>query len=47
LTLDAARQYGQDRVQGSDGNRVTAGLAYRFWSQSDSMKNRLRAVFCW
>lgn len=30
LTLDAARQFGQDRVQGSDGNRVTAGLAYRF-----------------
>lgn len=30
LTLDATRQYGQDRVQGFDGNRVTAGLAYRF-----------------
>ena len=30
LTLDAARQYGQSRVQGSDGNTVTTGLAYRF-----------------
>ena len=30
LTLDASRQYGQDRVQQSDGNRVTTGLAYRF-----------------
>jgi hypothetical protein len=30
LTLDAHRQYGQDRVQQSDGNRVAAGLAYRF-----------------
>ena len=30
LTLDTARQYGQDRVQQSDGNRVTTGLAYRF-----------------
>lgn len=30
LTVDAVRQYGQDRVQGSDGNRVTAGLKYRF-----------------
>jgi outer membrane autotransporter protein len=37
LTLDAARQYGQERVQGSDGNTVTAGLSYRFWSQSDSI----------
>lgn len=30
LTVDAARQYGQDRVQTFDGNRVTAGLKYRF-----------------
>ena len=30
LTLDATRQYGQDRVQSFDGNRVTAGLKYRF-----------------
>jgi hypothetical protein len=30
LTLDAARQYGQERVQGSDGNTVTTGLTYRF-----------------
>ena len=30
LTLDATLQYGQDRVQASDGNRVTAGLKYRF-----------------
>ena len=30
MTLDVARQYGQSRVQGSDGNAVTAGLAYRF-----------------
>jgi hypothetical protein len=30
LTVDATRQYGQDSVQGSDGNRVTAGLKYRF-----------------
>lgn len=30
LTVDAARQYGQDRVQSSDGNTVTTGLAYRF-----------------
>ncbi len=30
FTLDAERQYGQDRVQGADGNRVTAGLKYRF-----------------
>jgi hypothetical protein len=30
LTLDATRQYGQDRVQQFDGNRVTAGLKYRF-----------------
>lgn len=30
LTVDAVRQYGQDRVQGGDGNRVSAGLKYRF-----------------
>lgn len=30
LTVDATRQYGQDRVQGFDGNRVTAGIKYRF-----------------
>lgn len=30
FTLDAARQYGQDRVQASDGNTVTAGLKYAF-----------------
>jgi hypothetical protein len=30
LTLDAQRQYGQDRVQQFDGRVVTAGLAYRF-----------------
>lgn len=30
LTLDATRQYGQDRVQSFDGNRVTAGLKYKF-----------------
>ncbi len=30
LTVDATRQYGQDRVQSFDGNRVTAGLKYRF-----------------
>jgi len=29
-TLDVARQYGQDRVQAFDGNRVTAGLKYSF-----------------
>ena len=28
--LDVARQYGQERVQTFDGNRVTAGLNYRF-----------------
>ena len=28
--LDVARQYGQDRVNSSDGNTVTAGLNYRF-----------------
>ena len=38
LTLDADRQYGQDRVQSADGNRVTAGLKYRFWSQSAANK---------
>jgi hypothetical protein len=30
LTVDATRQYGQDRVQQFDGNRVTAGVKYRF-----------------
>lgn len=30
FTLDAARQYGQDRVKASDGNTVTAGLKYKF-----------------
>ena len=30
FTVDIARQYGQERVQGSDGNTVTTGLAYRF-----------------
>lgn len=30
LTVDAARQYGQDRVQTFNGNRVTAGLKYKF-----------------
>ena len=30
LTLDATRQYGQDRVRNSDGNRVTAGVRYSF-----------------
>jgi hypothetical protein len=30
LGLDVTRQYGQDRVQAFDGNRVTAGLKYRF-----------------
>lgn len=28
--VDVARQYGQDRVQAFDGNRVTAGLKYKF-----------------
>ncbi len=28
--LDVARQYGQDRVQASDGNAVTVGVKYRF-----------------
>lgn len=30
LSVDVARQYGQDRVQSSNGNTVTTGLAYRF-----------------
>lgn len=30
FTVDAARQYGQDRVNTFDGNRVTAGLNYKF-----------------
>lgn len=30
LTADVARQYGQDRVQAFDGNRVTVGLRYKF-----------------
>jgi outer membrane autotransporter protein len=30
LGLDVARQYGQDRVNQFDGNRVTVGLAYKF-----------------
>jgi len=30
LTLDATRQYGQDRVSQFDGNRVTAGVKYSF-----------------
>ena len=30
FTVDAARQYGQDRVSAFDGNRVTAGLKYKF-----------------
>jgi opacity protein-like surface antigen len=30
FTVDAARQYGQDRVNAFDGNRVTAGLKYKF-----------------
>lgn len=30
LTLDATRQYGQDRVKAHDGNRVTAGVKYSF-----------------
>ena len=28
--LDVARQYGQDRVQASDGNTVTVGVKYKF-----------------
>jgi len=30
FTVDLARQYGQERVQDFDGNRVTAGVSYRF-----------------
>ena len=30
LTADVARQYGQDRVQSFDGDRVTVGLKYNF-----------------
>lgn len=30
FTVDAARQYGQDRVNAFDGSRVTAGLNYKF-----------------
>lgn len=30
FTVDAARQYGQDRVKASDGNMVTAGVKYKF-----------------
>jgi hypothetical protein len=30
LTVDVTRQYGQDRVQSFDGDRVTAGVKYRF-----------------
>ena len=30
LGLDVARQYGQDRVSQFDGNRVTAGVKYKF-----------------
>lgn len=30
LTADVARQYGQDRVQSFDGDRVSVGLKYRF-----------------
>ena len=30
LTVDATRQYGQDRVKASDGNRVAVGLKYSF-----------------
>lgn len=30
LGLDVARQYGQERVQQFDGNRVTVGLRYKF-----------------
>lgn len=29
-TIDFRRQYGQDRVQSSDGNVVTAGMKYKF-----------------
>ena len=30
LAIDYARQYGQDRVQSFDGDRVTASVKYRF-----------------
>jgi hypothetical protein len=30
LTVDATRQYGQDRVKASDGNRVAVGITHRF-----------------
>lgn len=30
LTADVARQYGQNRVQAFDGNRVTIGVKYKF-----------------
>ena len=30
LTADVVRQYGQDRVQAFDGNRVTVGVKYGF-----------------
>jgi len=30
LIVDATRQYGQDRVNSFDGNRVTAGIKYSF-----------------
>ena len=30
LTAGVARQYGQDRVQAFDGNRVTVGVKYKF-----------------
>ena len=30
LGVDFARQYGQDRVQAFDGNRVTAGVKFNF-----------------
>jgi outer membrane autotransporter protein len=29
-TFDVTRQYGQDRVSQSDGNRVAVGLRYNF-----------------
>lgn len=30
FTVDVTRQYGQDRVNSFDGNRVTAGVKYNF-----------------
>jgi outer membrane autotransporter protein len=30
LGVDVSRQYGQDRVEAFDGNRVTVGLRYKF-----------------